>query len=163
LANITVKGRVEIVKTNTPYMVMIDYAHNAMSLKNILTTMRRYHPYRLIVLFGCGGGRAKSRRKEMGRIAGKYADFTVITSDNPRYEKPEAIMQEIRQGIDETEGDYVMITDRKQAIAWLLKQAQPGDILILAGKGHEIYQEKAGEKIEFDERKIVKEILRTMK
>lgn len=159
LSEINVKGRVEVIETGRPYMVLIDYAHNAMSLKNILTTMRRYHPYRLMVLFGCGGGRARARRREMGLVAGKYADFTVITSDNPRYEKPEAIMQEIQKGIDETRGEYVMITDRRQAIRYLLNRAMPGDILILAGKGHEMYQETAGKKTEFDERRIVRELL----
>lgn len=159
LSEITVKGRVEVIKTGRPYMVLIDYAHNAMSLKNILTTMRRYHPYRLMVLFGCGGGRAKGRRREMGKIAGKYADFTVITSDNPRYEEPEAIMQEIKAGMDETNGEYVMIADRKEAIRYLLQQGRRGDILILAGKGHELYQEKNGQKIDFDERKVIWDIL----
>lgn len=159
LSETMVKGRVEIIKTDRPYMVLIDYAHNAMSLKNILTTMRRYHPYRLMVLFGCGGGRARGRRREMGRVAGKYADFTVITSDNPRYEEPEAIMQEIQAGMAETTGEYIMIPDRKAAIRYLLGQGQRGDILILAGKGHELYQEVAGQKIDFDERKIVREIL----
>lgn len=95
----------------------------------------------------------------MGRVAGKYADFTVITSDNPRYEEAEAIMQEIQAGMAETTGEYIMIPDRKAAIRYLLGQGQRGDILILAGKGHELYQEVAGQKIDFDERKIVREIL----
>lgn len=159
LADISVKGRAEVLTVGRPYMVMIDYAHNALSLQNILMTMRRYHPNRLMVLFGCGGGRARGRRAEMGRIAGKYADFTVITSDNPRYERPEAIMEEIQSGIEGTGGDYVMITDRKQAIRYLLQKAQKGDILILAGKGHEIYQETEGKKLEFDERQVVTDIL----
>ena len=158
LGNFTVKGRVEIVRTGAPYMVLIDYAHNALSLKNILMTMRRYHPRRLMVLFGCGGGRSKARRREMGRIAGKYADFTVITSDNPRYEQPEVIMQEIEDGMKQTKGEYVMITDRYQAIRYLLEMAGTGDILILAGKGHEMYQEIRDKKIPFDERKIVENI-----
>lgn len=158
LGNFTVKGRVEIVRTGAPYMVLIDYAHNALSLKNILMTMRRYHPRRLMVLFGCGGGRSKARRREMGRIAGKYADFTVITSDNPRYEQPEVIMQEIEDGMKQTKGEYVMISDRYRAIRYLLEMAGPGDILILAGKGHEMYQEIKDKKIPFDERKIVENI-----
>ena len=122
-------------------------------------TMRRYHPHRLLVLFGCGGGRSGSRRREMGIVAGKYADFTVITTDNPRHEQPEAIMEEIQEGMEQTRGDYVMIRDRRKAIHYLLDMAQPGDILILAGKGHEIYQEIGDEKLPFDERKIVEDIL----
>lgn len=159
LAGIMVKGRVETVRTGQPYMVLIDYAHNTLSMKNILTTMRRYHPHRLMVLFGCGGGRSKTRRREMGQVAGKYADFTVITSDNPRCEQPEAIMKEIQEGMEQTGGEYVMIQDRRKAIHYLLDQAQPGDILILAGKGHELYQEVGDERLPFDERKIVEEIL----
>lgn len=159
LAAMKVKGRVETIQADTPYRIIIDYAHNAFSLRSVLMTMRRYHPHRLLVLFGCGGGRSGSRRREMGIVAGKYADFTVITTDNPRHEQPEAIMEEIQEGMEQTRGDYVMIRDRRKAIHYLLDMAQPGDILILAGKGHEIYQEIGDEKLPFDERKIVEDIL----
>ena len=159
LSVVRVPGRMEVVDNDRGYLVMIDYAHNAMSLKNVLETMRRYHPRRLCVLFGCGGGRSAERRKSMGRIAGKYADLTIITSDNPRDEAPGAIMQAIEAGIKETAGHYRMIEDRKEAIRYLLENGRPGDILILAGKGHEQYQEIKGNFVSFDERQIVREIL----
>ena len=159
LRHVRVPGRVEVIENDRGYLLLIDYAHNAMSLKNVLETMRRYHPRQLWVLFGCGGGRSLERRREMGRVAGKYADFTVITSDNPRYENPKTIMQEIEAGMKETTGQYRMIEDRKTAIRFLLKNAGAGDILILAGKGHEQYQEVKEEYRPFDERKIVREIL----
>lgn len=159
LLHVRVPGRVEVVENDRGYLLLIDYAHNAMSLKNVLETMRRYHPRQLWVLFGCGGGRSLARRKEMGCVAGKYADFTVITSDNPRYENPETIMQAIEAGMKETAGQYRMIADRKEAIRFLLENAKAGDILILAGKGHEQYQEINGKYLPFDERKIVQDIL----
>ena len=153
LKTIRVPGRVEVIDNDRGYLLLIDYAHNAMSLKNILETMRRYHPRQLWVLFGCGGGRSAARRREMGCVAGKYADFTVITSDNPRYEEPERIMQTIE------EGQYQMMVDRKEAMRFMLAQGRPGDILILAGKGHEQYQEIKGDYLPFNERKIAQEIL----
>ncbi len=159
LSEVNVSGRVEAVETSQRYRILIDYAHNALSLKNILTTMRRYHPYRLMVLFGCCGNLAVSKRREMGVTAGRYADFTVITSDNPRNENPETIMAEIEEGIRETGAEYVKIADRKEAIRYILEKAKTGDIVILAGKGHERYQEIGGEKVPFDERQIVREIL----
>ena len=159
LAQAKVKGRIEMIKVSDDFTLMIDYAHNAMSLKNILETMRRYHPRQLWVLFGCGGGRSAARRREMGCVAGKYADFTVITSDNPRYEEPERIMQTIEEGMKETKGQYQMMVDRKEAMRFMLAQGRPGDILILAGKGHEQYQEIKGDYLPFNERKIAQEIL----
>jgi len=162
LKTVRVPGRVEVIENDRGYRLLIDYAHNAMSLKNVLETMRRYHPRQLWVLFGCGGGRSSARRREMGRVAGKYADFTVITSDNPRYEEPEMIMQSIEAGIKETNGQYQMIVNRREAIRFLLAHGRPGDILILAGKGHEQYQEIKGEYLPFNERKIVQEILKNL-
>ena len=141
LKTIRVPGRVEVIDNDRGYLLLIDYAHNAMSLKNILETMRRYHP------------------REMGRVAGRYADFTVITSDNPRYEEPERIMQTIEEGMKETKGQYQMMVDRKEAMRFMLAQGRPGDILILAGKGHEQYQEIKGDYLPFNERKIAQEIL----
>ena len=159
LKTIRVPRRVEVIDNDRGYLLLIDYAHNAMSLKNILKTMRRYHPRQLWVLFGCGGGRSAARRREMGCVAGKYADFTVITSDNPRYEEPERIMQTIEEGMKETKGQYQMMVDRKEAMRFMLAQGRPGDILILAGKGHEQYQEIKGDYLPFNERKIAQEIL----
>ena len=138
---------------------MIDYAHNAMALRSLLESLRVYRPHRLIALFGCGGNRDRNRRFDMGEASGKLADFTIITSDNPRFEEPLAIMEDIRTGISKTDGQYIMIPDRKEAIRWAIRNGEPGDIIILAGKGHEDYQEIKGVKYPMDERVLIKEIL----
>lgn len=154
-----VKGRIEMVKVSDEFTLMIDYAHNAMSLESLLTTLREYHPRRLVCLFGCGGNRAKSRRYEMGEVSGRLADLTIITSDNPRFEKPEDIIADIETGIRRTEGKFVRIPDRKEAIAYAIHHGQPGDVIVLAGKGHEDYQEIEGKKYPMDERVLIQEIL----
>ncbi|MDO4478236.1 MAG: UDP-N-acetylmuramoyl-L-alanyl-D-glutamate--2,6-diaminopimelate ligase [Lachnospiraceae bacterium] len=155
-----VKGRIEMVKVSDSFSLMIDYAHNAMALESLLTTLKDYHPKRLVCLFGCGGNRARARRFEMGEVSGNLADLTVITSDNPRFEEPQAIIDDIKTGIAKTEGEYVEIIDRREAIAWVIANGQPGDIIVLAGKGHEDYQEIKGQKYPMDERVIVEEILK---
>lgn len=154
-----VKGRIEMIKVSDEFTLMIDYAHNAMALESLLTTLKEYHPARLVCLFGCGGNRAKSRRFEMGEVSGKYADFTIITSDNPRFEEPEAILADIETGIAKTDGKYIKIIDRKEAIAYAIHHGQPGDVIVLAGKGHEDYQEICGVKHPMDERVLIQEIL----
>ncbi len=154
-----VKGRIEPVKVSDQFTLMIDYAHNAMALKSLLTTLRAYEPHRLVCLFGCGGNRAKSRRYEMGEVSGNLADLTIITSDNPRYEEPQAIIDDIKTGIGKTNGKYVEICDRKEAIAYAIDHGEPGDIIVLAGKGHEDYQEICGVKYPLDERVLIREIL----
>ena len=154
-----VKGRIEPVKVSDKFTLMIDYAHNAMALKSLLTTLREYEPHRLICLFGCGGNRAKSRRYEMGEVSGQMADLTIITSDNPRTEEPQAIIDDIKIGIGKTDGKYVEICDRKEAIAYAISHGEPGDIIVLAGKGHEDYQEINGVKYPMDERVLIQEIL----
>lgn len=154
-----VKGRIELVKVSDEFTLMIDYAHNAMSLKSLLTTLKEYHPKRLVCLFGCGGNRSRQRRFEMGEVSGNLADLTVITSDNPRFEEPEEIIADIVTGIQKTEGKYVTICDRKEAIAYTIKNGQPGDIIVLAGKGHEDYQEIRGVHYPMDERVMIQEIL----
>ena len=159
LRNISVKGRIEMVPVSDEFTVMIDYAHNAMALKSLLTTLRDYHPARLICLFGCGGNRARDRRFEMGEVSGKLADLTIITSDNPRFEEPLDLIADIVTGIKRTDGEYVTVPDRREAIRYALSIAERGDILVLAGKGHEDYQEIKGEKFPMDERVILKEIL----
>ena len=138
---------------------MIDYAHNAMALESLLTTLKEYKPERLVCLFGCGGNRSKLRRFEMGEVSGKLADLTIITSDNPRFEKPEDIIADIRTGIAKTTGDYVEIVNRKEAISYAIQNGKPGDIIVLAGKGHEDYQEIEGKKYPMDERVLIREIL----
>lgn len=154
-----VKGRTEMVKVSDDFTLMIDYAHNAMALKSLLETLRAYNPHRLVCLFGCGGNRAKSRRYEMGEVSGNMADLTIITSDNPRTEEPQAIIEDIKTGIGKTQGKYVEICDRKKAIAYAIDHGEPGDIIVLAGKGHEDYQEINGVKYPMDERVLIQEIL----
>ncbi len=155
-----VKGRIEMVKVSPDFTLLIDYAHNAMSLESLLNSLREYEPNRLVCLFGCGGNRSKIRRYEMGEVSGKIADLTIITSDNPRFEKPEDIMEDIKIGMAKTEGAFVEICDRKEAIAYAIAHGEPGDIIVLAGKGHEDYQEIEGKKYPMDERVLIEEILK---
>jgi len=154
-----VKGRIERVEISDQFTLLIDYAHNAMALENLLTTLREYQPGRLVCLFGCGGNRSRQRRFEMGEVSGRLADLTVITSDNPRFEEPLAIMKDIKTGIERTKGSYVEICDRKEAIAYVISHAKKGDLIVLAGKGHEDYQEIKGKKYPMDERVLIKELL----
>ncbi|MDO5702051.1 MAG: UDP-N-acetylmuramoyl-L-alanyl-D-glutamate--2,6-diaminopimelate ligase [Lachnospiraceae bacterium] len=154
-----VKGRIEPVKVSDEFTLMIDYAHNAMALESLLTTLHDYKPERIVCVFGCGGNRARSRRFEMGEVSGRLADFTIITSDNPRFEEPQAIMDDIVEGIKKTDGEYITIIDRKEAIAYAIKNGRPGDVIVLAGKGHEDYQEICGKKYPMDERVLIRDIL----
>ncbi len=163
LAEVKVKGRIEIVPVSDRFTLMIDYAHNAMSLQSILETLKEYEPNRLVCLFGCGGNRSKERRFEMGEVSGRLADLTIITSDNPRFEDPEAIIEDIKTGIAKTTGKHVDITDRKEAIKYAIKNAEDGDIIVLAGKGHEDYQEIKGVKYPMDERVLISEVLKELK
>ncbi len=160
LLHASVKGRIEMIPVSPSFSLMIDYAHNAMALESLLSTLREYHPHRLVCLFGCGGNRAKSRRYEMGEVSGRLADLTIITSDNPRFEEPMDIIADIREGILRTEGEFVEIPDRKEAIAFAIEQGEEGDIIVLAGKGHEDYQEIKGVKYPMDERVLIEEILK---
>ena len=160
LLHVSVKGRIEIVPVTKRYTIMIDYAHNAMALESLLTTLREYEPGRLVCLFGCGGNRAKSRRYEMGEVSSRLADLTVVTSDNPRNEEPMDIINDILVGVHKADGAYVTIPDRKEAIAYCMKNAQDGDIIVLAGKGHEDYQEICGVKHHMDERELIADIIK---
>ena len=155
-----VKGRIELVKVSDQFTLMIDYAHNAMALESLLTTLKEYRPHRLVCLFGCGGNRSRLRRYEMGEVSGRLADLTVITSDNPRFEEPQDIIDDIKTGIAKTDGKYVEICDRKEAIAYVIDHGESGDIIVLAGKGHEDYQEIKGKKYPMDERVIIADILK---
>ena len=159
LKQIKVRGRVEMIPISDAFTLMIDYAHNAMALESLLTALRAYNPKRLVTLFGCGGNRSKDRRFEMGEVSGNMADFTIITSDNPRDEEPAAIMADIVTGMKKTTGSYVAIEDRKEAIRYAILHAQPGDVIVLAGKGHEDYQEIHGVKHHMDERDLIRGIL----
>lgn len=159
LLSAKVKGRIEMVKVSDDFTLLIDYAHNAMALESLLSTLKGYKPNRLVCLFGCGGNRSRDRRFEMGEVSGKLADLTIITSDNPRFEEPQAIIDDIKVGISKTDGKYVEICDRKEAIAYAIANGEPGDIIVLAGKGHEDYQEIKGVKYPMDERVLIQEIL----
>ena len=153
------KGRIEKIRVSDDFTLMIDYAHNAMSLESLLTTLKEYGPKRLVCLFGCGGNRSRRRRFEMGEVSGSLADLTVITSDNPRFEEPQAIIDDIKTGIEKTDGDYVEIIDRKEAIRYVIEHGRPGDVIVLAGKGHEDYQEIRGVKYPMDERVLIQEVM----
>jgi UDP-N-acetylmuramoyl-L-alanyl-D-glutamate--2,6-diaminopimelate ligase len=157
----SVPGRIELLETETPYRVILDYAHSPDALENILNTVRQTTKAgRVIALFGCGGDRDHEKRPIMGEIGGRLADFTILTSDNPRGEDPDAILEEIERGIRRVEGArYIVIENRRKAIAYALSMARPGDVVVLAGKGHETYQEIKGVKHPFDEKVVVRELL----
>ncbi|MBR5116601.1 MAG: UDP-N-acetylmuramoyl-L-alanyl-D-glutamate--2,6-diaminopimelate ligase, partial [Lachnospiraceae bacterium] len=135
LKHVKVRGRIEMIPVSSEFTLLIDYAHNAMALENLLVTLKDYRPNRLITLFGCGGNRAKSRRYQMGEVSGKLSDLTVITSDNPRFEDPMDIIHDIEAGVGRTTGSYIEIPDRKEAIRYCIVNGEPGDIIVLAGKG----------------------------
>ena len=158
LEKISVPGRSEMVENKLEIPIMIDYAHTKESLENILQTVKMYTRGRVICVFGCGGDRDKEKRPQMGEISGRLADYTIITTDNSRSEKPEDIVKEIEKGIKKTKGKYEIILDRKDAIKEAIKIANKIDIVVIAGKGHEMYQEIDGNKIPFDEREVIKEI-----
>ncbi len=155
LRNVFVKGRGELVRVNDDITVIIDYAHNGISLKSIIDTARDYEHNRIITLFGSVGGRTECRREELGTVSGKYSDFTVITSDDPDNEDPQKICDEIGEWCEKAGGKFVKIPDRAEAIRYAVSIAQKDDILILAGKGHEKYMKINGVKVPFDEREEV--------
>ncbi len=159
LLEVRVPGRSELVNNKKDLTIMIDYAHSPESLQNILQATKSYTRGRVISVFGCGGDRDSGKRPIMGEISGKIADYTIITSDNPRTEEPQKIVDQIEEGIKKTKGKYEVIVDRTQAIEKAISMANKKDIIILAGKGHEPYQEINGVKYPFDERIIVREII----
>lgn len=159
LETIRVPGRSELVDNKKELTIMIDYAHTPESLENILKAVKSYTKGEVISVFGCGGDRDTTKRPLMGEVSGKIADYTIVTSDNPRTEDPKKIVQQIEEGINKTSGKYICIVDRIEAIAHAIKRAKKSDIIVLAGKGHEPYQEINGVKYDFDERKIVNDII----
>lgn len=159
LNTVKVKGRVESVPVPGNFTLLIDYAHNAVSMENILETLREYQPKRIVCMFGAGGNRARSRRFEMGEVSGRLADLSVITADNSRFEDVMDIIEDIKVGISKTNGEFTVIPDRKEAIAYCIENAQDGDIVVLAGKGHEDYQEIKGVKYHLDEREVIADII----
>ena len=158
LSHIRVNGRVELMPVSERFTVIIDYAHNAMGLKSLLETLKKYEPERLICLFGCGGNRDRERRFQMGEISSKLADLTVITSDNPRFEEPLAIIKDIVDGVKRADGKYTVIPDRREAIKETVVNAKDGDVIVIAGKGHEDYQEINGIKYHMDDHETVMNI-----
>lgn len=163
LSKVQVKGRVEMLPVSKDYTLIIDYAHNEVSTRSLLTTLMEYHPKRLICVYGGGGNRSKLRRYDMGEVTGEMADLCVLTCDNPRDEEIRDINNDIKVGLARSNGKYIEIDDRKEAIAYCMKNAKPGDMIVLLGKGHEDYQEIKGVKYHFDEREAVAEILDEMK
>lgn len=160
LLEVRVPGRSELVNNSKELTIMIDYAHSPESLQNILSAVKAYTRGRVISVFGCGGNRDTGKRPIMGEISGKIADFTIITSDNPRDEEPQEIVNQIEEGIKKTKGKYICIVDRVEAIRYAINMASKKDIIVLAGKGHEPYQEIKGETHPFDERIIVNKIIK---
>ena len=155
-----VKGRFEVVPTNKDFTVIIDFAHTADSLEKVLTVIDQFAEGRKVVLFGAGGNRDKTKRPIMGETVAKHADFCIVTSDNPRHEEPEKIIDDVVEGVKRAKGNYVQIVDRREAIKYALDNAKPKDIILLAGKGHETYTIIGDEVLPFDERQIVLDILK---
>ncbi len=154
-----VPGRVETLDIGTDYRVILDYAHSPDALENVLKTVRETAKKRVIALFGCGGDRDHEKRPVMGEIGGRLADYCILTSDNPRSEDPNVILKAIEDGIRQTRGEYTVIENRREAIRYALNIAESGDTIVLAGKGHETYQEIKGVKYPFDEKIVVQELL----
>ena len=163
LEHLRVDGRMEIVHTSARCCVIVDYAHNAVSMESLLETLRNYNSKRLVCVFGCGGNRSKDRRYSMGEIAGRMADFSIITADNSRFEKVEDIIADIRGSVEAAGGDYIEIADRREAIAYSIRNAQPGDMIAIIGKGHEDYQEIEGVRYPFLDRAVVQEVIAEMR
>ena len=155
LTSVSVKGRMELAVSNDKYKLIIDYAHNEDEMTNLMETIMEYKPKRIVCIFGGGGNRARDRRYDMGEISGKYAGLTILTEDNPRFEDMESINNDIITGLNRSNGKYIIIDDRQEAIEYAMKNAQEGDIILLIGKGHEQYQEIKGVQYFWDEREAV--------
>lgn len=163
LEHIRVNGRMEIVHTSSHCTVLVDYAHNAVSMESLLKTLRDYSPKRLVCVFGCGGNRSKDRRYSMGEIGGRLADLCILTADNSRYEKVEDILADIRGSIEKTGGAFMEIPDRREAIRYSVFYAEPGDMIAVIGKGHEDYQEINGVRHHFLDREVIEEAVRELR
>lgn len=159
LENVSVKGRMESVKISDKFSVLIDYAYQGVAMENVLGTMKEANPKRIVTVFGCGGNRSRQRRFDCGEVSGKYADLSILTADNPRYENNDDIIKDILVGMNKVNGEYVIVPDRKEAIKSAIVNAQDGDVVLILGKGHEDYQEIEGIRYPFDERVIIREII----
>lgn len=159
LERVSVKGRMESVNISNKFSVLIDYAYQGIAMENVLSTMKGANPKRIVTVFGCGGNRSKQRRFDCGEVSGKYADLSILTADNPRYENNDDIIKDILVGMDKTDGKYIIIPDRKEAIREAIVNAMEGDVVLVLGKGHEDYQEIEGIRYPFDERIVIREII----
>lgn len=155
LEHVKVQGRVEVMPVSEDFSVLIDFAHNGVSSESVLSTLREYNPHRIVSIFGCGGNRSKVRRYEMGEVIGRMSELAIITSDNPRRENVMDIIEDIKVGMEKSEGAYVVIPDREEAVVYALKHAEKGDMIILLGKGHEEYQEINGVKYHYSDREAI--------
>ncbi len=162
LYHVQVEGRVEIIRVADDIKIVLDYAHNAMSIESLLNTLRQYQPKRLVTLFGCDGDRTKIRRYDMGYISTKLSDFTVITTNNPRFEEPEDIIAMIEVGAKDAGGEYIKIVDRTEAIRYVIHHAKPGDIIVVTGKGHENTQEVKGVKYHLSDKETILETIASL-
>lgn len=162
MEHIYVNGRMEIVHTSERCTVIVDYAHNEVSMESLLSTLREYHPKRLVCVFGCGGNRSRERRYTMGDVGGRLADLSILTADNSRYEKVEDILADIRGSIEKTGGKFIEIPDRREAIEYSIVNAEPGDMIAVIGKGHEDYQEINGVRYPFLDRQVIEEVFRKL-
>lgn len=162
LENVSVKGRLEPVKVSSDFKVLIDYAYQGIAMENVLKTIKESKPKRIVTVFGCGGNRSRQRRFDCGEVSGKYANLSILTADNPRYEDNNKIIEDILVGMKKTNGEYIIIPDRKEAIKYSITNAKSGDVILILGKGHEDYQEIEGIRHPFDERVIIREILASL-
>lgn len=155
LEQVKVRGRVEAMPVSDDFSVLIDFAHNGVSSESVLSTLREYNPNRIVSIFGCGGNRSKDRRYDMGEVIGRMSELAIITSDNPRREDVMDIIEDIKVGMAKSDGKYVVIPDREEAVAYALEHAEKGDMIVLLGKGHEEYQEINGVKYHYSEREAI--------
>ena len=160
LRTVRVPGRCQIKYLSKDFGIIIDYAHNGISLSGIIETVRAYHPKRIITLFGSVGDRAQLRREELGTTSGKLADFTVITSDDPGFEDPQKIADEIASYVEAAGGEYIVLPDREEAVAYAVSILQEGDFLLCCGKGHERFMKVRGRKEPFNEEECIENALR---
>ncbi|MFR1833007.1 MAG: UDP-N-acetylmuramoyl-L-alanyl-D-glutamate--2,6-diaminopimelate ligase [Lachnospiraceae bacterium] len=161
LKHLRVNGRMELVHSSPRCSVIVDYAHNAVSMESLLKTLREYHPKRLVCVFGCGGNRSKDRRYAMGEMGGRMADLCILTADNSRFEKTEDILSDIKSALIPTGGKYLEIPDRREAISYAITHAQEGDMIAVIGKGHEDYQEENGVRRPFLDRAVIEEVVQS--
>ena len=162
LEDVNVKGRLEKVTVSNKFKVLIDYAYSGIAMENVLKTIKETSPKRIVTVFGCGGNRSRQRRYDTGEVSGTYANLSILTADNPRYEDNNKIIDDILIGMKKTDGEYIIIPDRREAIKYSICNAQEGDVILIFGKGHEDYQEIEGVRYPFDERVVIKEILSSL-